>query len=178
MRSVAIDDLSVLISAAEIESKVEELAREISDHYRHDLPIFVGVLNGSTMFLADLVRAIPESVRIEYMAVSSYGDAMTSSGTVRILKDLDTDIAGQQVLIVEDIVDTGTTVDHLIRMLGERDPSEIRVASLLRKPLAREAGTKADWVGFDIEDLFVVGYGLDHAGSYRNLPYVAVFQPD
>ena len=170
--------MRVLISADELERRIDELGREIHEHYQDELPIFLGILNGSVIFLADLIRAIPVSVRIGFMALSSYGDAMESSGSVRVLKDLELDISGERVLIVEDVVDSGTTLNFLLKMLGERNPAELKVISLLRKPKAREAGTKADWVGFDIEELFVVGYGLDHAGSYRNLPFVAVYQPD
>ena len=178
MRSPAISNLTVVIQTSEIRSKVRELAGAIADYYGSDLPLFVGILSGSAIFLADLIREIPDSVEIEFMALSSYGDGMSSSGAVQILKDLDSDISGKRILIVEDIVDTGTTVNFLLQTLGARSPSDVRVATLLRKPKAREEGTKADWVGFDIEDRFVVGYGLDYAGAYRNLPYIADLQPD
>ncbi len=170
--------LKVLLSEQVIQARIAELAVEISRHYGHETPILVGVLNGAVMFMADLARKMPSDVRFEFMAVSSYGDGTVSTGAVKILKDLDSDIAGKSVLIVEDIVDSGTTLKYLLRMLKERDPSDVRVVSLLRKPQARASGTNPDWVGFEIEDEFVVGFGLDVAGKYRNLPYIAVTQSD
>jgi hypoxanthine phosphoribosyltransferase len=171
-------ELPVLFSEQEIQARVGELAMEIRAYYGDDVPLLVGVLNGAVMFMADLARRIPGDVRFEFMAVSSYGDSTTTSGAVKILKDLDSDIAGRRVLIVEDIVDSGTTLRYLLRMLRERDPQDTRVVSLLRKPVARERGTNPDWVGFEIDDVFVVGYGLDVAGRYRNLPYIATLQTD
>lgn len=170
--------LDVLLSEEEIRDRVAELGREIREYYGDSTPLLVGVLNGAVLFLADLARAIGGDVRFEFMAVSSYGQNMTSSGAVKILKDLDSDIAGERVVVVEDIVDSGTTLSYLMRMLHERDPEDVRVVSLLRKPEARDAGTKPDWIGFEIEDAFVVGYGLDVAGRYRNLPYIATFDTD
>lgn len=169
---------AVIFSEDEVQARVEELAEEIERYYGDDLPLLVGVLNGAVIFMADLARYISGHVRFEFMAVSSYGDDMVSSGAVKILKDLDSNIAGCRVLIVEDIVDSGTTLTYLLRMLHERDPKEVRVVSLLRKPLARESGPEPDWVGFDIDDVFVVGYGLDAAGRFRNLPYIAALQGD
>jgi hypoxanthine phosphoribosyltransferase len=170
--------LKVLLSEQVIQDRIAELALEISQYYGNETPILVGVLNGAVMFMADLARKMPHDVRFEFMAVSSYGDGTVSTGAVRILKDLDSDIAGKSVLIVEDIVDSGTTLEYLLRMLKERDPSDVRVVSLLRKPEARASGTNPDWVGFEIENEFVVGFGLDVAGKYRNLPYIAVTRSD
>ena len=168
----------VLIDAETIQRRVAELAAEISDYYRDDPPLLVGVLNGAVIFMADLARALDIPVTFEFMAVSSYGNARKSSGTVRILKDLDSDIAGRRVLIVEDIIDSGTTLDYLRRIFEERNPREVRVVTLLRKPGAIKANTPADWVGFDVDDVFIIGYGLDYAGRYRNLPYVAALPAD
>ena len=172
------EDHTILLSADAIQSRVTELAAEIEAYYGAETPLLVGVLNGAVMFMADLARQLRGDVRFEFMAVSSYGDATSSSGAVKILKDLDSDIAGRHVLIVEDIVDSGTTLRYLLRMLRERDPADVRVVSLLRKPLARAAGTNPDWVGFEIDDVFVIGYGLDVAGRHRNLPYIAALQTD
>lgn len=171
-------ELEVLLSEEQIRARVAQLGREIRHHYQDDAPLLVGVLNGAVVFMADLARAIEGPMAFEFLAVSSYGDGMTSSGAVRILKDLDSDIAGERVLVVEDIVDSGTTLKYLLRMLHERDPKDVRVVSLLTKPEARVSGTNPDWVGFEIEDVFVVGYGLDVAGRYRNLPYIAAVQRD
>ncbi len=178
---MATDELArarTLYSEAQVQQRVVELADEIQAHYGEEMPLLVGVLNGAVMFMTDLARRLAGDVRFEFMAVSSYGDATVSSGAVKILKDLDSDIAGKRILIVEDIVDSGTTLAYLLRMLRERDPKDVRVVSLLRKPIARQAGPAPDWVGFDIEDLFVVGYGLDFAGRHRNLPYIAALETD
>lgn len=178
MNKRRLDEASVLFSEQAVQARVAELADEIQRYYGDDLPLLIGVLNGAVMFMADLSRRIAGDVRFEFMAVSSYGDETVSSGAVKILKDLDSDISGKRVLIVEDIVDSGITLRYLLRMLRERDPKEVRVVSLLRKPVARETGPEPDWVGFDIEDVFVIGYGLDVAGRFRNLPYIAVIQAD
>ena len=175
---VATDDHEILIDAETIQRRVSELGAEISEFYGDDPPLLVGVLNGAVIFMADLARALCIPVTFEFMAVSSYGSGRTSSGTVRILKDLDSDIAGRRVLIVEDIVDSGTTLDYLRRIFEERNPREVRVVTLLRKPGALKAQTQADWVGFDVDDVFIVVYGLDYTGRYRNLPYIAALLAD
>ncbi len=176
--STAKPELEVLIDEDAIRLRVAELARVMSDFYGSEPPLVIGVLNGAVIFVADLVRALDIPVTFEFMAVSSYGDSTRSSGTVRILKDLDSDIAGRRVLIVEDIVDSGATLDYLMRILAQRGPKDLRVVSLLRKPAARLAGTNVDWLGFDVDDVFVIGYGLDFAGDYRTLPYIAVLRQD
>lgn len=163
-----------LISAEAIHQRVKELGRELADEYQDRKPILVGVLNGAVIFMADLVRHMPIAVDFEFMAVSSYGQATQTSGVVRILKDLSTDITDRDVVVVEDIIDSGLTVQYLRRMLQERNPASVRVVTLLRKEKAGENGVSVDYVGFDIPDEFVVGYGLDMAGQYRNLPYVGV----
>lgn len=165
---------SELISADQIQARVAELGEELATYYRGRKPLCVGVLNGAVIFMADLVRAMPIAIDFEFMAVSSYGMATETSGVVRILKDLATDITDREVLIVEDIIDSGLTVQYLQRILEERSPADIKVVTLLRKDVPRQADVSVDWVGFDIPDEFVVGYGLDYAGQFRNLPYVGV----
>lgn len=164
----------VLISSDEIQKRVEELGNELARHYGDRTPLLVGVLNGAVIFMADLVRHMPAPVDFEFMAVSSYGLSTETSGVVRILKDLSTDIAGREVLIVEDIIDSGLTVQYLRRILEERAPEDIRVVTLLRKAKDGAHSVAVDHVGFEIPDEFVVGYGLDMAGKYRNLPYVGI----
>jgi hypoxanthine phosphoribosyltransferase len=168
----------ILLETDAILERVRQLGEEISAYYAEQPPLLVGVLNGAVIFMADLARAMRIPVTFEFMAVSSYGDEKQSSGTVRILKDLDTDIAGRRVLIVEDIIDSGVTLDYLLRILDERRPADVRVVSLLRKPAAKKRGTQSDWIGFDVDDVFVVGYGLDYAGRFRNLPYIAALRED
>lgn len=166
--------ISPLLNASDITSRIRELAEAI----RNDIPenetiILVGVLKGSVIFLADLCRAISGDVRLEFMQVRSYGDARTSSGQVQVIKDLDTNIEGENVIIVEDIVDSGLTLNYLIDQLQIRKPKRLKVATLLVKPEAVQHKVQMDYVGFEIPPKFVVGYGLDDAGRYRNLPYVA-----
>jgi len=163
-----------LISESAIQQRVEELGRELAEHYQDRKPLLVGVLNGAVIFMADLVRNMPVPVDFEFMAVSSYGLSTETSGVVRILKDLSTDIAGREILIVEDIIDSGLTVQYLRRILEERAPADIKVVTLLRKQKAGARDVQVDLVGFEIPDDFVVGYGLDMAGKFRNLPYVGV----
>lgn len=163
-----------LISESAIQGRVAELGHSLAAHYQDRTPLLVGVLNGAVIFMADLVRKMPVPVDFEFMAVSSYGLSTETSGVVRILKDLSTDIAGREVLIVEDIIDSGLTVQYLRRILGERTPADIKVVTFLRKQKAESRDVEVDLVGFDIPDEFVVGYGLDMAGKFRNLPYVGV----
>lgn len=163
-----------LVSAEEIQRRVKELGRELADHYQDRQPLLVGVLNGAVIFMADLVREMPVAVDFEFMAVSSYGMATETSGVVQILKDLTTDITGREVLVVEDIIDSGLTVQYLRRLLAERNPADIKVVTLLRKEKDGAHSVPVDYVGFEIPDEFVVGYGLDMAGKFRNLPYVGV----
>lgn len=163
-----------LIPADAIQQRVRELGDELAGHYGDRKPLLVGVLNGAVIFMADLVRNMPIAVDFEFMAVSSYGMSTETSGVVRILKDLGTDIAGREVLIVEDIIDSGLTVQYLRRLLAERSPADVKVVTLLRKEKQDAHDVQVDYVGFDIPDEFVVGYGLDYAGRFRNLPYVGV----
>ena len=162
-----------MISAKAIAARVEALAAEITAHYRDcDKLVVVGLLRGSFVFIADLVREIDLPVQVDFLEASSYGDAIHSSREVRILKDLRGEIAGQDVLVVEDIVDTGFTLSHVKRLLLSREPRRLEVCALLDKPSRREVDIKATWTGFEIPDEFVVGYGIDFAQRNRNLPYI------
>ena len=166
----------VLVSAAELQRRVAELGEEISRDYTGRSLLLVGVLKGAVFFLSDLMRYIEIPVEVDFMAVASYGSATDSSGVVRILKDLDTPIEGRDVLIVEDIVDSGLTLQYLMRNLGSRNPRTLEVCALLTKPERRKVDLPTRYVGFEIPDRFVVGYGLDYAERHRNLPYVAAFE--
>jgi hypoxanthine phosphoribosyltransferase len=166
----------VLVSADELQRRVSELGAEISRDYAGRSLLLVGVLKGAVFFLSDLMRFIEIPVEVDFMAVASYGSATDSSGVVRILKDLDVAIEGRDVLIVEDIVDSGLTLQYLIRNLGSRDPRTLEVCALLTKPERRKVDLPTRYVGFEIPDRFVVGYGLDYDERYRNLPYVAEFE--
>jgi len=167
----------VLISEQEIQQRVAELGRQISADYEGLNPLLVCVLKGGYVFLADLTRALTICHSVDFMAVSSYGNATESSGVVRILKDLDTDISGKHVLLVEDIIDTGHTLAYLLENLRVRQPASLRVCTLLNKPSRREVDIPIDYVGFDIPNEFVIGYGLDYAENYRNLRFVGVLKP-
>jgi hypoxanthine phosphoribosyltransferase len=165
-----------LVSQADLERRVRELGAEISrDSEGKDL-FLVGVLKGAVFFLSDLMRALEVPCEVDFMAVASYGSSTDSSGVVRILKDLDATIEGKDVLIVEDIIDSGLTLSYLLRTLKARDPRSLEVCSLLTKPERREVDLPIRYTGFEIPNKFVIGYGLDHAERYRNLPYVAVLQ--
>jgi hypoxanthine phosphoribosyltransferase len=168
---------AVVVPADQIADKIAELAKLIDADYADREPLLVGVLKGAAMFMSDLARALERPSTMEFMAVSSYGSSTTSSGVVRILKDLDRDIAGQHVLIVEDIIDSGLTLSWLLRNLASRNPASIEVVALLRKPDAIKVDVPVKYVGFDIPNEFVVGYGLDYAERYRNLPYVGRLRP-
>jgi len=172
------DDIArVLISETEIQQRLTELAKEIEADYDGDDLLLVGVLKGAVMVMADLARTLGRHVSMDWMAVSSYGSGTTSSGVVRILKDLDTDISGKHVLIVEDIIDTGLTLSWLVANLESRRPASVEICALLRKPEAVKMAVDVRYVGFDIPNEFVVGYGLDYAERYRNLRAVATLDP-
>lgn len=168
----------VLISHEQIREKTKELGRRIAQDYEGENPLLICVLKGGLMFLADLMREIHVPLEIDFMAVSSYGDATESSGVVRILMDLDRNIKGRHVLIVEDIIDTGRTLSYIIENLHTRDPASIKVCTLLNKPARRVLDIPLDYVGFEIPDRFVIGYGLDYGEIYRNLPFVGVLKPE
>ena len=167
----------VLIEAAAVQQRVRELAMELDKLYVYETPLLIGVLTGAITFMTDLMREMDSELKVDFMAVSSYGDDVTSSGAVRILKDLNENIEGRHVLIVEDIVDSGLTLQYLLDVLQRRNPADIKVVALLRKPKAEALAVQTDLVGFDIPDEFVIGYGLDYAGRYRNLPYIGVLDP-
>ena len=165
-----------LVGEEELRRRVAELGEQISRDYAGRPLLLVGVLKGAVFFLSDLMRYIDIPVEVDFMAVASYGSATDSSGVVRILKDLDAAIEGRDVLIVEDIVDSGLTLQYLLRNLGSRNPRSLEVCALLTKPTRRKVELPSRYVGFEIPDRFVVGYGLDYAEQYRNLPFVAVLE--
>ncbi|MUL84132.1 hypoxanthine phosphoribosyltransferase [Mycobacterium sp. CBMA247] len=175
------DIKSVLLSEEQIRTRTVELAEIIAEEYRDNLGsddlLLVTVLKGAVMFVTDLARTIPLPTQLEFMAVSSYGSSTSSSGVVRILKDLDRDINDRDVLIVEDIIDSGLTLSWLLRNLATRNPRSLRVCTLLRKPEAVRTELDVSYVGFDIPNEFVVGYGLDFAERYRDLPYIGTLEP-
>ena len=164
----------ILVQPDELAHRVRELAEQISADYAGKDVLLIGVLKGAVFFLADLMRQLDVDCEVDFMAVSSYGSSTDSSGVVRILKDLDAPIEDRHVLIVEDIVDSGLTLSYLFRMLGGRSPASLEVCALLTKPDRREVDMPIRYVGFEIPNKFAIGYGLDHAERYRNLPYVAV----
>ena len=167
----------VLYTKEQIQQRIAELAAEIDKDYEGREILIVGVLKGAVMVMADLARALHSHISMDWMAVSSYGSGTQSSGVVRILKDLDTDLMGKDVLIVEDIIDSGLTLSWLLSNLGSRQPASLEVVTLLRKPDAAKVAIDVKWVGFDIPNEFVVGYGLDYAEKYRNLPFVGTLAP-
>ena len=176
------DIASVLISEEQIRARTAELAEDIAKRYPAGAPegdlLLIGVLKGAVFFMTDFARALPIPSQMEFMAVSSYGSSTSSSGVVRILKDLDKDIAGRHVLIVEDIIDSGLTLSWLMRNLKTRNPASLEVVTLLRKPDAVKIDVDVRDVGFDIPNEFVVGYGLDYAERYRDLPYIGLLDPE
>ncbi|HEY8498219.1 MAG TPA: hypoxanthine phosphoribosyltransferase [Limnochordales bacterium] len=176
---VPLDDVQeVLIDEQRIAQRVRALGRQISADYAGREPVLIGILKGAVLFLADLLRALSIHASVDFMAISSYGSGTQSSGVVRILKDLDHPIAGRDVLIVEDIVDTGLTIRYLLDNLRSRRPASLRVCVLLDKRERRQVPVELDYVGFEIPDRFVVGYGLDYAERYRNLPFIGVLRPE
>ena len=174
-----IDDIKeVLVSTEELADKVREMGKAIDADYAGKDILMVGVLRGAVIFMADLARAVSRPVTIDFMAVSSYGASTHSSGVVRILKDLDEEVEGRHVLIVEDIIDSGLTLKYLYDNLKSRRPASIKICALMSKPSRRKVDVPVDYTGFTIPDHFVVGYGLDYAEKYRNLPFVGVLKPE
>lgn len=167
----------VLIDAPTIQARINEMGAEIAEAYRGQDLLLISVLKGSIIFMADLIRAISIPHEIDFMATSSYGAGTRSTGVVRILKDLNKSIEGRNVLIVEDIIDSGHTLDYLVRILQERLPASLRIVTLLDKPDRREVNIDVNWIGFSIPNDFVVGYGLDYNEIFRNLPYIGVLKP-
>jgi hypoxanthine phosphoribosyltransferase len=172
------DVAEILIDEDRLRSRVVELGEEISADYAGRDLLLIGVLKGAVFFMADLMRTLTIPCEIDFMAISSYGAQTDSSGVVRILKDLDINIEGRDVLVVEDIIDSGLTLSYLMRNLESREPASLEVCALLTKPERREVELPTRYVGFEIPDKFAIGYGLDHAEKYRNLPYVAALKPD
>lgn len=172
------DIVQILHTAEEIDAKVRELGAVISRDYEGRNPLLICVLKGAFIFIADLARSITVPVELDFMAVSSYGNAARSSGEVKIVKDLDTPVEGRDVVIVEDIIDSGLTLSYLIDVLERRNARSVRIVALFDKPSRRTIDLKPDYVGFVLPDAFVVGYGLDYAEKYRNLPYLGVLNPE
>ena len=168
----------ILIDESSLQARIRELGVEISSDYAGRDLLLVGVLKGAVFFMADLMRELTVSCEIDFMAISSYGAATDSSGVVRILKDLDINVADRDVLVVEDIIDSGLTLSYLMRNLRARKPASLEICALLTKPERREIEVPVRYIGFEIPNRFVIGYGLDFAERYRNLPYVAVLHPD
>jgi len=173
---MSVTHVSTLISAEQIAARVHELGADIARDYRDRRLVLVGVLKGSFVFMADLVRAIDAQLRIEFLGVRSYGEGTSTSGVVQITQDLSRPIEGEDILLVEDIVDTGLTIAHLLELFRTRRPASVKVCSLLHKPARTKIEVPIDYLGFTIEDRFVVGYGLDWAERYRNLPYIGVVE--
>jgi hypoxanthine phosphoribosyltransferase len=169
-------NLEVLLSEEQLQTRIKELGAEITREYAGLNPLLVGVLKGACFFLSDLLRAIDTRLGIEFMAISSFGSSTRTSGEVRIMKDLDVPIEGRHILVVEDIVDTGLTLSYLLQNLQSRGAASVKLAALLDKFERREKDVKIDYLGFQIPDAFVVGYGLDYAERYRNLPFIAVLK--
>ncbi len=179
MQSMHQDIDHILVSEEQLQAKVAELGAQISADYEGRDLLLVSILKGAVVFMADLMRAVAIPCAIDFMVVSSYGGANTSStGLVKIIKDLDQDLSGKDVLIVEDILDTGITLSHLMPMLQMRKPNSLRLCTILSKPSRRKADIEPDYCGFEVPDEFVVGYGLDYDEKYRNLPYVGVLKPE
>jgi hypoxanthine phosphoribosyltransferase len=168
----------VLIDAEALRARIGELGEEISAHYAGQDLLLIGVLKGAVFFMADLMRHLTVPCEVDFMAISSYGAQTDSSGVVRILKDLDINIEGRNVLVVEDIIDSGLTLSYLMRNLESREPASLEICALLTKPARREIDVTVRWIGFEIPNRFVIGYGLDFAERYRNLPYVGVLSDD
>ena len=172
------DVKEVLISSKEIEDKVREIGARITGDYRGEKPLLIGILRGAVVIMSDLMRNIDLQCELDFMDISSYGTGTSSSGVVRILKDLEEDITDRHVLIVEDIIDTGLTLSYLMRSLHARKPASLEICALLSKPSRRRAELEVRYLGFEVPDEFVVGYGLDYAGAYRNLPDICILKPE
>jgi hypoxanthine phosphoribosyltransferase len=168
----------VLISEEEIQMKVKELGKVLTEEYKDRFPLVIGVLKGALPFMADLIKHMDTYLEIDFMDVSSYGNSTVSSGEVKIIKDLNASVEGRDILILEDIIDSGLTLNYLVELFKHRKANSIKIVTLLDKPTGRKAKIEADHVGFIVPDAFVVGYGLDYCERYRNLPYVGVLKPE
>ncbi|MGM0847003.1 MAG: hypoxanthine phosphoribosyltransferase [Bacillota bacterium] len=168
----------VLITEEELQEKVKKLGAELTEEYKDAFPLAIGVLKGAMPFMGDLLKRMDTYLEMDFMDVSSYGNSTVSSGEVKIVKDLDTKVEGRDILIIEDIIDSGLTLSYLVELFRYRKAKSIKIVTLLDKPSGRIADIKADYVGFIVPDAFVVGYGLDYAEKYRNLPYIGVLKPE
>lgn len=172
------DIKEVLFSAEQLQAKIKEIGLAISRDYVGKELLMIGILRGAVIFMADLARAIDIPVAIDFMAVSSYGASAATSGVVRILKDLDENVEGRHILVVEDIIDSGLTLTYLLDIIKSRNPASVKLCTLLNKPERRKVDVHVDYTGFSIPDEFVVGYGLDYAERYRNLPFIGILKPE
>ena len=172
------DIKTVLITEEEIQKKIKSLAAELTEEYKDRFPLVIGVLKGAMPFMSDLLKRIDTHLEMDFMDVSSYGKSTVSSGEVKIVKDLDASVEGRDILIIEDIIDSGLTLSYLVELFRYRKAKSIKIVTLLDKPTGRKASISADYVGFIVPDEFVVGYGLDYAERYRNLPYIGVLKPE
>lgn len=168
----------VLLTEEEIQLRVKDLGKALTTEYKDKFPLAIGVLKGAMPFMGDLIKRIDTYLEMDFMDVSSYGNSTVSSGEVKILKDLDTSVEGRNILIIEDIIDSGLTLSYLVELFRYRKAKSIKIVTLLDKPTGRKAKIKADYVGFEVPDEFVVGYGLDYAEKYRNLPYIGILKPE
>jgi hypoxanthine phosphoribosyltransferase len=168
----------VLITEEELQEKIKKLGAELTEEYKDRFPLAIGVLKGAMPFMGDLLKRMDTYLEMDFMDVSSYGGTTVSSGEVKIVKDLDTKVEGRDILIIEDIIDSGLTLSYLVELFRYRKAKSIKIVTLLDKPSGRKADIKADYVGFLVPDEFVVGYGLDYAEKYRNLPYIGVLKPE
>ncbi|MFC0274282.1 hypoxanthine phosphoribosyltransferase [Metabacillus herbersteinensis] len=168
----------ILVTEEQIREKVKELGLLLTEEYNDRFPLVIGVLKGAMPFMGDLIKYVDTYLEMDFMDVSSYGTSTVSSGEVKILKDLDTSVEGRDILIIEDIIDSGLTLSYLVKLFRYRKAKSIKIVTLLDKPTGRKADIKADYVGFEVPDEFVVGYGLDYIERYRNLPYIGVLKPE
>ena len=171
------DITRIMFTAEHLKARVEEIGAEISRDYEGRELLAVGILKGATVFFADLVRAIKVPVQFDFMIASSYGNQANTTGTVKILKDLDVDIAGKHVIVIEDIIDSGLTMNYMMKLLADRQPASLKLCALLSKPSRRRSDVTISYLGAEVPDEFLVGYGLDYAGRYRNLPYIGILRP-
>lgn len=173
------DDLKeILITAEEIQQRIDEIGKELTEEYKGKFPLVIGVLKGSLPFMGDLIKRIDTHIEMDLMDVSSYGSGTVSSGEVKIVKDLNTSVEGRDVVILEDIIDSGLTLSYLVKLFQYRKAKSVKVVTLLDKPDGRKVDLVADTIGFTVPDAFVVGYGLDYNEKYRNLPYVGILKPE
>ncbi|MDQ0247579.1 hypoxanthine phosphoribosyltransferase [Priestia abyssalis] len=172
------DIQEILITEEEIQEKVKDLGKLLTEEYNDKFPLVIGVLKGAMPFMSDLVKRIDTYLEMDFMDVSSYGHSTVSSGEVKIIKDLNTSVEGRDLLIMEDIIDSGLTLSYLVELFKHRKANSIKIVTLLDKPTGRKAKIEADYVGFNVPDAFVVGYGLDYQEKYRNLPYIGVLKPE